>query len=108
MNEVEEKAITRLKQIQYSYLKDELDLAIEIVLNLIEKQQVELEKKDKLNIIRTARFNMKLRNKDKIIDEMSEYIGKEDASEIFCDEKIECDENCQECVKQYFKKKISR
>ena len=44
---------------------------------------------------------------DKIIDLMADYIGKEDITEIFCDGKIGCDENCKTCVKQYFERQVN-
>lgn len=43
-----------------------------------------------------------LKQKDKQIDLMIEYIDKEDVSETFCNEKTACDENCTSCIKQYF------
>ena len=52
---------------------------------------------------------------NKMIDEMIRYIAKVD-TDIFCDEDkyerdiednvIGCDEDCEECVKQYFEKKV--
>ena len=44
MNKEELKAIEKLKETQDSYLKDELDYAIEIVLNLIQKQEKIIDK----------------------------------------------------------------
>lgn len=56
-----------------------------------------------------------LEKKEAIINEMAKYIGEVD-DETFCDEDkyerdiednvIGCDEDCQECVKQYFTKKV--
>ena len=51
--------------------------------------------------------------KDKIIKLMAKYIADNDTTEIFCDDdkfeidafgdEVDCDEDCQECVLQYFK-----
>lgn len=59
---------------------------IRIVLNLIQKQQEEIEKKEE------------------VIDEMAEWINKIDST-IFCYKSM-CEENCKECVKKYFKRKV--
>lgn len=48
-----------------------------------------------------------LDNKNKIIDEMVQYIGKEKISEMFCQHKFCCDRNCCKCVKEYFKRKVT-
>ena len=44
MNKEELKAIEKLKETQDSYLKDELDYAIDTVLNLIQKQEKIIDK----------------------------------------------------------------
>lgn len=59
--------------------------------------------------------NAKIIELNKMIDLMAKYIGKTD-DETFCDEDkyerdiednvIGCDEDCQECVKQYFERKV--
>lgn len=41
--------------------------------------------------------------KDKMINLMAKYIAKEDKTEIFCNYKTVCDQNCEECVEAYFK-----
>ena len=70
-------------------------------------------------IMKTADERDKLKEeldlKDKIINLMAKYIGEID-DETFCDEDkyerdiednvIGCDEDCQECVKQYFENKV--
>lgn len=43
-----------------------------------------------------------IKQKEKQIDLMIEYIDKEDVSETFCNGKTACDENCTSCIKQYF------
>ena len=74
-------------------------LRIEPILKIIEN--LEQSHKDILAI--TEEQN----KKNKIIDLMADYIGKEDITEIFCDGKIECDENCKTCVKQYFERQVN-
>lgn len=44
----------------------------------------------------------KIEKKDKQIDLMAEYIDEIDVSEDICEGKTMCDENCKDCVKQYF------
>lgn len=51
-----------------------------------------------------------IEDKNKTIDLMAEYIGKEDVSEEFCHARYDkipvfCDEKCNLCVKKYFKEK---
>lgn len=93
MTKEQEKAIEKLKETQDSYLKDELDLAIEEVLNLI--QQLQEENKQK----------------DKIIDKMADYIATLDIEEDICSKtkNEHCDKmnfgECEDCIKQYFKNK---
>ena len=43
-----------------------------------------------------------IKQKDKQIDLMAEYIDEIDVSEDICEGKTMCDENCKDCVKQYF------
>lgn len=66
-----------------------------------------MEDVDKLRAlyIRFA-LNM-LKEKDKIINKMAKYIAKEDKTEKFCDYKTVCDQNCEECVVQHFKDKVT-
>lgn len=67
---------------------DSESIAIETVLNLITKLQDENTKKD--NIIKL----------------MAKYIAKE-KSDKFCEVKYLCDQNCEECVIQHFKDKVT-
>lgn len=64
---------------------------IGIVLKLLQKQQAELEKKDK------------------IIDEMANSFAEEGFYSEHCQTLIDneiCPDDCNKCVKQYFKKKV--
>ena len=47
------------------------------------------------------------KEKDKIINSMAKYIAKEDKTEKFCNYKTVCDQNCEECVVQHFKDKVT-
>ena len=69
--------------------------SINTVLSLIKEQQEEIEKKDKQ------------------IDLMAEYISKRDVEEDICMKNKTnpdwCNEdytNCQDCIKQYFERKV--
>ena len=94
LSEEEKKAIERLKErindsedyktVQV-WLTDDV-VAVNTVLNLTTKLQKENEEKDKQ------------------IDLMAEYIDEIDVSEDICEGKTMCDENCQDCIKQYFAK----
>ena len=64
---------------------------MEALVNKIEKQQAELEKKDK------------------VIDEMVEYIVPLDVDEDICKNREDCEDErtlCSECIKEYFYKKV--
>ena len=105
----DKEAIERLKRIdirfflsgmyeQSDYIVDEADKtnkAIETVLNLIQTQQAEIEKKDK------------------IIDLMAKAIGDEPLpTEEYCIfRNFDCpavggNRDCKECVKQHFERKV--
>ncbi len=87
----EQEAIGALEEhkklIDKKYLKTRNSKAIEVVLNAIKE-------------------------KDKIINLMADYISNID-DEMFCDDEdkydgrdfIDCDEDCQKCVIKYFKNK---
>ena len=82
------------------------------LLNMVEAKDKIINEQLKENVKLQSELNeennrcMILANNDKfkeqVIDLMADYIGKEDVTEIFCDGKIECDEDCKECVKRYF------
>ena len=60
-----------------------------------------------ISILKSKRINVIeqlecIQKKDKQIDLMAEYIDEIDVSEDICEEKTMCDENCKDCVKQYF------
>ena len=63
---------------------------ITLVLKLITKMQKENEEKDKQ------------------IDLMAKYIDEIDISEDICEGKTICDENCKNCIKQYFETKAKK
>ena len=96
MNEKEKKAIERcnqLRQVEHAnWIGISNQLAIITVLNLIEKQQAEIEKKDK------------------IIDEMAEYLSIiRDCPNEDCGANLDCENRCSnddsiyaECWKMYF------
>lgn len=113
----EKEAIEALKEhkqlLDKKYLKSRWGTAIGTVLQALEQKDKEIqelkEKYDKDT--HTLQNHLDVANadklvKDKIIDEMAKYIGDEDVSETFCGDKISCDEDCQECVKQYFERKV--
>lgn len=132
MSEEEKEAIKGLKREAEMYdYNDDI-----VILNLIEKQQKEIEKlkahnKDLLRKLKNRvkevkklnkysqykkefkTLNEKLQLKDKVINEMSEWIAHQDLDEEICTKKIEdCyadiyDSNCcKECVKEYFINKV--
>ena len=39
---------------------------------------------------------------EKMVELMAKYIDKIDVSEDICEERTMCDEDCEECIKQYF------
>lgn len=99
MTDEEKRAIEELKSLThiYSYVvtyeKEYLLQCVEIILNLIESQQKELEKKDK------------------VIHKMAEYINGLDIEEdICCNNVINVDwceySKCKECIKEYFERKV--
>lgn len=100
MTDKQKEAIERLKtmkeNIDNKYLKTRNSVAIETVLNLLQTQQAEIEKKDK------------------VIDEMAKYIASLDIEEDICvntGRLGECDSmafgECENCLKQYFENKVT-
>ena len=108
MTKEQEEAIEKLRYVNrwYDcnnyYSRYELD-CIDTVLSLIKAQQEEISKYKTLY----ERALSDVVKADKIIDLMADYIGKEEITEIFCDGKIGCDENCKTCVKQYFERQVN-
>ena len=73
------------------------------------KNEFEKELEDnRKNTCELLKQDLIIRKKDRQIDLMAEYINKIDVSEEICEEKTMCDENCKECVKQYFKSKAEK
>lgn len=115
----EEEAIEKLKETQDSYLKDELDLAIETVLKLLEKKDKAIEQLKSINKFQskdikeavdyTFELNAEIEKKDKIIDLMAEHIKI--TAEYECPSK-DCEDNgsitCADCIKEYFTKKVEK
>ncbi len=94
LSEEEKKAIEKLKETKDSYLKDELDLAIEIVLNLITKLQKENKILKRAFDKQTADMSnnlLELRQKDKQIDLMARAFKQDDVRSV-------------EEIKEYFEK----
>ena len=96
LSEDEKEAIEKLKETQDSYLKDELDLAIETVLNLITKLQKENEEKDKQIDLMVEKIYKRISAK-----ELDKYCNKQ---------KNNCKnyEDCFKCIKQYFETKAKK
>ena len=69
------------------------------------KNVLEVVENQEQKIIKQLEENKK---KDKQIDLMAEYIDEIDVSEVICGEKIICDENCKDCIKQYFETKAKK
>lgn len=101
----EQEAIEYLKEsvLIYKNTIPKMSNTIDTVLSLIKAQQEEISKYKTLY----ERALSDVVKADKIIDLMADYIGKEDITEIFCDGKIGCDENCKTCVKQYFERQVN-
>lgn len=90
MNDEEIKVIEHLKKVAEERTIIPLDDEIAIVLNLIEKQKAEIEKKYKM------------------IDLMANSFAEEGFYSEHCQTLIDndiCPDNCNNCIKQYFEKK---
>lgn len=83
--------------------KKEYSQVLQDAILLLKEQQEEISKYKTLY----ERALSDVVKADKIIDLIADYIGKEDITEIFCDGKIGCDENCKTCVKQYFERQVN-
>lgn len=103
LSEDEKKALKLLEDIKNNswttkYIMSSDSKNADILLNLITKLQKENEEKDRY-----------IKNKDKQIDLMAEYISKRDVEEDICMKNKTnpdwCNEdytNCQGCIKKYF------
>ena len=60
------------------------------------------------NTCELLKQDLMIKEKDKQIHLMAEYIDEIDVSEVICGEKIICDENCKDCIKQYFETKAKK
>lgn len=99
MNEEEEQAIERLKEIATNTYAEGKARAIDTILNLIAKLQRENEE-----------LKAEIQEKEKLINALVDYIAKEDIDEEVC-KHIKCVDNeeekdCRECVKKFFESKI--
>lgn len=137
LNEIRELVEEDLKYDDYeaSVILDQIDLkALIIVLNLLEKQQKEIEtlknnNKDLLRKLRNrvkevkklekyslykkefATLNKRIEKKDKIINEMSKYIRACDIDEDICKTDTECISDnlkCENCIIDYFTNKVDK
>lgn len=115
MTEEEKEAIESLKTLLYA---DNLTQRgkrklIEIYENLIQKQQTEIEKarNTKSLYYENKELRKELKNKDKIIDEMTEeyeYNARVNVKD-FCEDEMRrdsCIQDCKTCIKHYFEKKV--
>lgn len=96
--------------------------AIETVLNMLKEKDKEIANlKNEINEAweewnnleqssyeEETRLKDEIKKKDKQIDLMAEYINEIDVSEEICEGKTMCDENCKECIKQYFESKAEK
>lgn len=94
-----------MKQSEIEEMIDEsFNYLIDTIINFPENPyHINFEKiffRGKANLIH--KFEKIIEKKDKQIDLMAEYIDEIDVSEDICEGKTMCDENCQDCIKQYF------
>ena len=113
-----QKVLDELNTVRIEVLNDEAKRLFEAIMNIADERDKIKQEYDRDTHILQNRLdlaNAKNIEKDKIIDLMAKYIGEID-DETFCDEDkyerdiednvIGCDEDCQECVKQYFENKV--
>ena len=94
---------------------------LKTILELIQKQQVELKRLDKeaqqyfeTTVIQSEQYSKEIEKKDKIIDEMANNIASSDSDLCqYIDETIRCKKyarenklTCDKCIKQYFIEKV--
>lgn len=93
---------------------DKESIAIETVLNLLEKKDKQIEQYQNMLATNDMLHVLECEKKDKIIDEMSKFIEKridecpydfwiEIEKELNCKE---CEEDYSKCWKQYFERKV--
>ena len=100
----------RIDRLERYLISDKMNIYTEVrvndldtVLSLIKEQQEKIAKYEKIyKEYDCYRWVKELDKKDKIIDLMAEYINEIDVSEDICEGRTMCDENCQDCIKQYF------
>lgn len=108
LSEKEKKTIEKLNEILKEWqeivnIEDKTEREIEMTLYMEDMPFEEI--KTALNLI--TKLQKENEEKDKIINLMAKYIAKEDTTEEFCDYKTVCDHNCEECVVQHFKDKVT-
>ena len=47
-----------------------------------------------------------IKEQERQMDLMAEYINEIDVSEDICEGQTMCDEDCEKCIKQYFERKV--
>ena len=105
-----------------------IEKAIETLINYVKMMHSELDRLEGIEdntsmllkeLVETKEHNrqlaLELEKKDKVIDEMAEWINKQDIDEEICKNNITqpelCNEegtNCRECIKEYFYKKAQK
>lgn len=107
MNEEEAKRIL-IELSTFDYVKLENgDVAIEAVLNLLEKKDKQIEQYQNMLATNDMLHVIECEKKDKMIYEMIDFIDAIDGCLCFDLESRNCiDKNCKECIKQYFERKV--
>ena len=126
INEEEKKAIESMKEFAYTIHGTLSVKEAQIILNLIENQKAEIEKKDaeysdlklkyEQNLRMCKHFRTELNKQDKIIDEMTYYLSGFDIDAMcekcdrcigngcYADDDVEFKINC---IKQYYENKVT-
>ena len=118
----QEKAIERcnelIKESHSCWIGLSNQKAIQEVLNMLKEKDREINRKSStINALQCAlhgrteerdRKDNIITRQNKQIDLMAEYINEIDVSEEICEGKTMCDENCKECIKQYFESKAEK
>lgn len=78
---------------------------IETVLSMLKENSAEIEQKN----TELAEKNAEIERLNRQIDLMAEEINETDRGYTdYCEMKIECDRNCKDCIKRYFKRKATK